>query len=158
MRQNLEQACSGEVRVKIKTDLVCCQTSISELVTVGLLYSQKNQASCKGNSSSNTDFQAGQSNQTPEHVFLFVDYKGSQGWLALMWVTTLFLSKKSHSWFLCPANNILSRHTACDSWTGSTPFAKSGIAKLQNGLMNFKCSIFAHRRLYGVNIIKSLIT
>lgn len=41
MRQNLEQDSSGEVRVKIKTDLVCCQTSISELVTVGLLYRQK---------------------------------------------------------------------------------------------------------------------
>lgn len=38
-------------------------------------------------------------------------------------------------------HNILSRHTACDRQTGSTPFAKSGIANLQNGLMNFNlCS------------------
>lgn len=114
------------------------------------------QVPCKGDSSSDTDAQAGQSNQTPEHVFLFIDYKGSQGWLALMWVTTLFSSNKYDSWFLCADHNIIPRHTACDSWTGSTPFAKSGISKLWNGLMNFKPSIFAHHCLYGGNIIKSL--
>lgn len=42
MRQNLEQDCSG--KVKVKTDPVCCQTSVSELVFIvnktGILWGQ----------------------------------------------------------------------------------------------------------------------
>lgn len=54
-----------------------------------------------------------------QHVFLFIDYKESQGWVTPIWVTTLLLSNKSYSQFSRPEHNIISRHSAYDSLAGT---------------------------------------